>query len=39
MKMSHLVVLVIALAAGLIIGAMKPALVQTLSGGLVTPGS
>lgn len=36
MKISHIVILVLALAAGLIIGAKKPGLVGTLSGGLLS---
>jgi hypothetical protein len=35
MNMSHGVVLLIALAAGLLIGASKPQWVSTLTGGLV----
>lgn len=38
MQMSHLIVLLLALAAGLIIGASKPGLVSSLSGGLVKTG-
>lgn len=38
MKWSHLAVLLIALAAGLIIGASKPALVSSATGGLVKTG-
>jgi hypothetical protein len=39
MKVSHIVVLLVALGAGLVIGAMKPGFVQMVSGGLVSPGS
>lgn len=35
-KMSHVVVLLVALAAGLIIGAKKPSLVSTLSAGTIS---
>ena len=35
MKISHLVILVVAVVAGLIIGAKKPTLVSSLSGGLI----
>lgn len=35
MKVSHLVVLLIALAAGLVLGAKKPGLVSTLSLGTI----
>ena len=35
-KISHVVVLVIALIAGLVIGAKKPGLVSSLSGGMIS---
>lgn len=38
MKVSHIIVLLVALAAGLIIGAKKPGLVSTLTGGMVAAG-
>jgi len=39
MKVSHIIVLLVALAAGLIIGAKQPGIVSTLTGGMVSGGS
>jgi hypothetical protein len=39
MKMSHLLVLLFALAAGFVIGAMRPGLLSTVTGGALTGGS
>lgn len=38
MNVSHIIVLALALVAGLIIGVKQPALVSSLSGGLVKAG-